>query len=151
MPELIKVFISYTTEDYEMAKKLYDDLKKAGVDPWLDREDLLVGENWKNKIYQVIQKYDYCLMLLSSKSVSKVGFVQKEIRIALDKMGILPPNKIFIIPVRLDDCKTSYEELQELQWVDLFPNYDEGLEKIFKRVKFFLGNVIKNFPNISQI
>ncbi len=38
-----KVFISYAKEDYETAKRLYDDLKEAGAEPWLDDEDLLSG------------------------------------------------------------------------------------------------------------
>jgi len=41
----MKVFISYAREDVEMARKLYDDLKNAGVSPWMDEEDLLPSQS----------------------------------------------------------------------------------------------------------
>ncbi len=44
MSPVVKVFISYAREDYETAKRLYDDLKKAGVSPWMDENDLISGQ-----------------------------------------------------------------------------------------------------------
>jgi len=38
------------------------------------------------------------------KDITKQGFVQKEIRFALDIADEHPPGRIFIIPVRLVDC-----------------------------------------------
>lgn len=127
-----RLFISYATEDYETAKKLWEDIKKAGAYPWLDRENLDPGENWQKKITQVIkQESDYCLVLLSRRAVDKKGFFQKEQKIALEVVDTLPENKIFIIPVRLDDCETP-QRLKHLQWVDLFPYYEEGFKEILK-------------------
>ncbi len=50
-----KVFISYATEDHETAAGLYHDLKRAGIDAWFDREDLLPGQNWKLEIRRAIK------------------------------------------------------------------------------------------------
>ena len=33
------VFISYSREDHDAASRLYEDLKRAGLRPWLDKED----------------------------------------------------------------------------------------------------------------
>ncbi len=60
-----------------------------------------------------------------------IGFVQKEQKIALKTAEMLPKNKIFIIPVRLDDCELP-QEFERLHWVDLFPDYEKGMKKIFK-------------------
>ncbi len=53
---------------------------------------------------------------------------QKEFNHAL---GEIPPDKIYIIPVRLDDCEIPYEKLHDL-WADLFPRIKTGLN--FMRV-----------------
>ncbi len=131
----VKIFISYAREDYETAKKLYNDLKTAGAEPWMDKIDILPGQWWKTEISSAIRNCQYFLLLLSSTSVSKQGFVHKEMRIALEVLESLPQSEIFLIPVRTDECRPPNEMLEELQWVDLFPFYEEGLEKILRAVK----------------
>ncbi len=62
-----KIFISYAKEDYEIAKKLYDDLKKTDVEPWLDDEDHLPGQNWKLAIKKAIKSSSYCLVVVDER------------------------------------------------------------------------------------
>jgi len=126
----IKIFISYAREDLGMAKRLYSDLKQTGVIPWLDTEDLLPGQNWELAIKQAIKDSSYVLALLSFNSVSKNGFLQEELKIALDLLDHSSASDIFIIPVRLDNCRPVTEMLQHLHWVELFPSYNTGLNKI---------------------
>ena len=45
-----KIFLSYAREDMGMVKQLYNDLKRYGLDVWLDTESLLPGDRWKDKI-----------------------------------------------------------------------------------------------------
>ena len=130
--DISRVFICYAEEDKQVARRLYADLQQAGVKPWMDSEDLLPGQNWKLVISQVIKDSSYVIALLSSHSLSKRGFIQKEMRRALDMVEELPPGEIFVIPVRLDECTPLDERLQELHWVDLFPSYEEGLQRILR-------------------
>ncbi len=127
-----KVFISYAKEDYTIARRLYNDLKKAGVKPWLDDEDLLPGQNWKLAIKKAIESSTHCLVLLSSKSVSKRGYVQNEFKLALDVLDECSDDDIYIIPVRVDDCEPGYDRLRDLHWVDLFQSYEKSLKKILR-------------------
>jgi hypothetical protein len=122
--------MSYAREDATIAKKLYYDLKAVGVVPWLDVIDLLPGERWKPAISRAILNSTYFLALLSSSSVNKRGYVQRELRQALDILGEFPDSEVFLIPVRLDECRPVNEELSELNWVDLFPAYEAGVERI---------------------
>lgn len=131
-----KVFISYAREDVNIAMKLYDDLKSAGVRPWMASKNILPGENWKRVIYHAIEQSEYMLLLLSSNSTSKRGFARKELRSALDMLDEFPEGKIFIIPVRLDDCEIFDERLQHIHWVDLFPSYSDGLNRILKGLSY---------------
>jgi len=50
-------------------------------------------------------------------------------------LDTFPENRPFIIPVRLEDCTPSHQKLNELHWVDMFPEWDDGIEKILKAIK----------------
>ena len=143
-----KVFISYAREDERTAKRIYKDLESQGVQAWLDKFSLLPGQNWKIEIEHAIRRSNYFIALLSSKSLSKRGYVQKELRKGLDILDEFPDSEIFLIPVRLDDCEPFHPRLGELQRVDLFPSYGEGLNQILKALKRN-KNVLKKKDNSS--
>ena len=124
------VFISYAREDEALAQRLYQDLRRCGVEPWLDLEDLPVGSNWKREIGLTIRNSKFVLVLLSENSISKKGYAQKEIREAVDVLDEHPESEIFIIPARIDQCEPASRRLADLNWVDLFPSYEKGFEKI---------------------
>lgn len=129
-----KVFISYASEDTEIALRLYDDLNKAGVELWLDRKNLMPGQEWKREIDKALKESTIFLALISSKSTTKEGFTQRELKTALDILDERPEGDVFIIPVRVDDCPV-FLRLQPYHWVDLFPSYSDGLEKLLKVLK----------------
>ncbi len=129
-----KVFISYAREDADMAMRLYHDLKKAAVEPWLDKECLLPGQRWSDAITDAIRTSDYFLALFSSTATSKRGYVQKELREAIEVLEQIPDNMIYVIPARLDECEPTLKKFAEFQRVDLFPDYDKSVEKILRVV-----------------
>ncbi|MDM8554925.1 TIR domain-containing protein [Desulfococcaceae bacterium HSG7] len=135
IPTGVKVFISYAREDVVAVREIYLDLKKAGVQPWLDEEDLIPGQNWRTAISKAMKECRWFMAVMSSKSLSKRGYVQKELRIALDMLDEFPEGDIFIVPVRLDDCRPEHEKLANIHFADLFPSYKEGLKKILKALK----------------
>ena len=129
------IFISYAIEDYDVAYKIYNDLKNHDLAPWLDKLSLIPGQNWKSTITKSIKKSDYFLTLLSANSITKRGYVQKELKIAMDFIDELPSDEIFLIPVRLDNYLPIDEKLQNIHWVDLFESYEDGFKKILKTIK----------------
>jgi len=100
------------------------------IEPWLDEENLLPGHDFDLEIYKALRDADAILVCLSRVSVAKEGYLNKEIRRALDAADEKPEGAIFVIPVRLDDCIPSFERLKKYQWVDYFsPNAHERLIK----------------------
>jgi hypothetical protein len=71
---------------------------------------------------------------LSNKSSTKRGFVQKEIKQALEILEECGEGKVYLLPVRIEECKLPYEVLRELHYIDMFPNWYHGLDKILKVV-----------------
>src|SRR5580658_934660 len=130
-----KVFISYAREDADRARRLFNSLTQAGAEPWLDVENLLPGQHWESEIEKAIKQTDFFIALLSSKSLGKRGFIQKELRYALSLLDEIPEGDVFLIPARLDDCKPEHKKLQEINWVDLFPVYEIGLGKLLRVIR----------------
>jgi len=148
MSKKATIFISYAREDYKFALMLYNDLKKAGFSPWLDKKKLIAGQDWLRCINKSIKNSNFFIALMSSNSVSKRGIVQKELKIAIDVLNEFPPEDIFIIPVRIDDCKPLHEKIESLHWADLFPSYKDGLNQI---LKVLLLSDKKIIPNKKQL
>lgn len=114
-----QIFISYAREDYETVEQLYNRLQYAGYKPWMDKKDILPGERWESSIDKAIRDSDFVLICISNKSVNKRGFLQREIKDALDLWREKLEDDIFLIPVRLEDCNVP-ESLKEFQWIDLY-------------------------------
>jgi hypothetical protein len=123
-------FISYAREDQGEATRLADDLRAHGVEPWVDVERLLPGQNWKYAIRDALRSSTHVVALLSHSSVSKRGYVQKELKDAIDLLGEFRPDEIFLIPVRLEAVEVHYEQLREIQHVDIFTGRDAAIRKI---------------------
>ena len=114
-----QIFLSYAREDEEKVGQLYQKLSDAGFKPWMDIKDILPGERWESCIRRAIRHSDFFLACLSVNSVSKRGFLQKEIKDALDIWQEKLEEDIYLIPARLEDCEVP-ESLGGFQWVDLF-------------------------------
>lgn len=121
-PRPIQVFLCHSSGDKAAIRQLYDRLHQDGVNPWLDEKKLIPGQVWRTEIEKAVRASDAVVVCLSRTAVTKEGFVQREIRIALEVAEEKPEGTIFIIPARLDYCDVP-ARLQEWQWVNLF---DEG-------------------------
>ncbi len=118
----LKVFLCHASDDKPAVRELYQRLRADGFEPWLDEEDILPGQHWRDEIPKAVRNSDVVLVCLSQHSINKTGYVQKEIKFALDVADEQPDGTIFLIPLRLEECDVP-ERLNHLQWVNF---YDEG-------------------------
>jgi putative nucleotidyltransferase with HDIG domain len=107
-------------------------MKDDGFSPWLDEEDLIAGQDWEYEIRNAVRKSEVVVVCLSQNSVAKTGFVQKEIRYALDIADEQPEGAIYIIPLRLDPCSVP-ESLRKWHWIDYFQ--DGGYLKLLRAIR----------------
>ena len=103
----LRVFLRHAFADKPAVRDLYQRLSKDGVQPWLDEEDLLPGQNWKQEIPKAVRASDVVIVCFSRHSVNKAGFIQKEIKYALDAADEQPEGTIFLIPLKLEECDIS--------------------------------------------
>ena len=90
----------------------------------MDKKDILPGETWTYSIQKAIQRSDFFLACLSANSIKDRGWVQREIKQALDVLQGMSDRDIYLIPVRLEDCRVP-ERLRDIIWVDLFGEFEE--------------------------
>ncbi|MBE0682921.1 MAG: TIR domain-containing protein [Anaerolineales bacterium] len=128
----LKVFLCHASGDKPQVRVLYKHLVAEGVDAWLDQEKLLPGQDWRVEIPRAVQEADVVVICLSNKSITKEGYIQKEIKFALDSADEKPDGTIFLIPARIEDCPVP-EKLSRWHWVDLFE--EDGYVKLLRSLK----------------
>jgi hypothetical protein len=114
-----QIFLTYAHRDKKAVLKLYDCLIRNRIKVWLDEQELLPGQNWQYEIRQAILRSDIVIVCLSRQFNKQGGFRHEELKIVLEKAGSIPEGEIFLIPVRLEECRVL-EPLSRWQYVDLF-------------------------------
>jgi len=130
-----RVFIAYVEEDVLHARRLYRAFEKSGLQPWLDKEKLLPGQNWPRSIQSAIEVADFFVPCFSRRATVKRGAFQSELRYALDCATKLPLEDVFILPARLNECEVPRQIAGRLQYVDLFPDWDKGVRRLIRIIR----------------
>ncbi len=132
----LRVFLCHSSNDKPAVRELYQKLRaEPWIQPWLDEEELFPGMDWNMEIEKAIEATDVILVCLSNNSITKEGYVQREIRIALDYADYKPEGTLFIIPVRLEEC-TPPKRLTRWQYADWFGGQKaQGLKRLFTSLK----------------
>ena len=115
---MLKVFLSYASDDVAKVIPFYEKLQDAGFDPWLDRKKLLGGQNFTVEIERAFRDAHVIVIFLSKKSIAKRGFVQREANLAMENLRSKLISDIYIIPVLLEPCDVPDFVSARLQYVD---------------------------------
>lgn len=115
-----KVFLSYARQDKDTVLEIYTFLKENGCDTWMDVKNILPGQAWEYEIERAIENSNYFIACLSTHSVNHTGYVQTELKKALKILDRFPEGKIFLIPIKLDNCPIppSLSGRQCADWLD---------------------------------
>ncbi len=128
----LRVFLCHASQDKMRVRALYQQLVTDGFEPWLAEENLVPGQHWEREIGNAVRSAGVVLVCLSKQSLTRQGFVQKEIRIALSVAEEQPEGAIYIIPVRLEECDMP-DSLRPLHWVDLF--IESGHQRLLRALQ----------------
>lgn len=128
----LRVFLCHSSNDKAAVRELYHRLRADEVEPWLDEEDLLPGQDWQQEIPKAVRNSDIVIVCLSQGAVNKRGYIQKEIRYALDVADEQPERTIFLIPLKLEECDVP-DRLTRWQWVNYFDG--RGHERLLLALK----------------
>ncbi len=104
--EFYSCFINYSSQDQDVAKRLYADLQSKGIRCWFAPEHLKIGEKIRIGIDESIRHYDKLLLILSKESV-RSDWVEQEVETALAKER--QGKKAVLFPIRIDDTVTQID------------------------------------------
>ena len=140
-----RMFLSYSREDAEFAKRLYADLQSADVTVWMDQRDLQIGGRWDRDVQAALEHSTCLLVVLSPASISSEN-VLDEVSYALDKGKQ-------VLPILYKDCDPPLR-LRRLQQFDARAGYRtsdllEGVcsqkEKNFRRPGILAAWLVLSF------
>jgi hypothetical protein len=128
----LRVFLCHSSGDKPIVRDLYRNLKADAVNPWLDEENILPGQDWDLEINKAVRESDAVIVCLSRSSINKEGYVQKEIKTVLAVADEKPEGIIFLLPLKLEECQVP-EKLKRYQWAKLFE--ERGYEVLLKALR----------------
>lgn len=128
-----QVFISYHKDDREAVCKLHNELKKRGIQTWMDMQDIKPGHSKSKTIIQGIVSSTHFLACLSP------SFLQSEE--ARNQTFLARANYKKVIPLVVSDFPPkqspldevykagqlhdyAFKGLEEVQWIDLREGYE---------------------------
>jgi predicted hydrocarbon binding protein len=132
----LRVFLCHSSNDKPAVRDLYQQLRtQPWIEPWLDEEELYPGQDWNMEIEKAVESADAIIVCLSRNSISKEGYVQRELRIVLDFADYKPEGTLYIIPVRLEECEPP-RRLRPWQYADYFEGSRErGFQRLLISLK----------------
>jgi hypothetical protein len=136
----LRIFLCHASSDKPAVRELCGSLRGEGYNPWLDEQRLLPGQDWNLEIANAVRDAHVVLVCLSRTAINKVGYVQKEIKYALDVADQQPEGTIFIIPGKLEECDVP-DRLRRWQWVNLFEQdgFDRLMGALHSRVRTIIA------------
>lgn len=141
-------FISYVSEDTERVDQLQGALEASGIKVWRDSENLFPGSDWATEISKAIKSGSLAFIACFSDASNSRGqsYQYEELILAIDQFRLLPPNRQWLFPVRLDEVPVpefplgAGRTLGSLHRADLFgAKRDTNLVKLLTGVSRLVG------------
>lgn len=141
------VFISYVREDKQLVGRLCQALKSHDIEIWWDLQNLDPGVRWKSEIQKAIREGAFFIACFSKKYHGRdKTYMNEELTIAIEELRQRPTDRVWFIPVKLDDCEIPDIDigyggtLKDIHAAVLYEKWDVGIQCILKSVS----------PNINQ-
>lgn len=125
----MKVFLSYSRRDKDIAGEVRAALEACGHEVWQDETSVPGGAFWRAEIEKGIRGTDTFVILLSSAVLRAPDYPRQELDLARhhDRM---------IVPVRVRPMKELPEgfalTLSGIERIDLFPSLKNGVEQLLR-------------------
>lgn len=84
------VFISYKSEDVELADRIKEILNDNGIDTWIDQDSISAGGDYLEEIPEGIIKSDVVVLILTN-SAQESAWIPREIGFAIQENKTINP------------------------------------------------------------
>lgn len=135
-----KVFISHSNQDSDETLFVADSLRRAGIDVWVDFENIRGGADWLCEIQAGIQRCDAVVVVLSKSSANSV-WVERE---CLYAWQLRKP----VFTALVDDILIPLH-LINIQYCDLRARRTDGMSKLVDSIQTALRSGAETTLNAS--
>ncbi len=131
------IFLSYASQDAEAAQRICDALRTAGLEVWFDRNELVGGDAWDQKIRKQIKECALFVPLISANTNARAeGYFRLEWKLAVDRSHLMADDQPFLFPIVVGDVNDATarvpDKFREVQWTRL--RLDETPAELAARV-----------------
>ena len=127
-------FISYSSADMDVARKVYAYLQQKGLKPWMAPQCIPAGEPYARAIINGISKCRLMVVILSKTSNSSDD--------VLNEVDQAHHEKKVVLPFFIDETAMSGEMryyLSRKQWINAYPEVTTAhCEQLFRAIKAYL-------------
>ena len=110
------VFLCHASEDGQVVAQIRERVLDDGHLPWFAPTDLVGGEAWKDRIDAALEEANHVVVCLSSSSIGKTGYFQREVRYVFEQRDLRPEGHRYIIPLLLEPC-TPPRVFRDIHWI----------------------------------
>jgi TolB-like protein/tetratricopeptide (TPR) repeat protein len=115
------VFLSYASQDAEVAQRICAALRAAGVEVWFDQSELRGGEAWDRQIRKQIHDCALFVPVISTHTdARREGYFRREWKLAVDRTADMAEDVAFLLPVVIDNTPDATarvpDRFREVQW-----------------------------------
>lgn len=130
---MARVFLSHARADKPAVRRIAEDLRAAGHQPWLDDDEIRIGQSIPATVEAALRGADFVVICLSKAAATR-GWIEAKRDAALMKQ--FRDRKERILPVRLDDVEPPYL-IASLACVDRFPDpvsFERGVARLTRSI-----------------
>jgi hypothetical protein len=120
---MANVFLSHSSQDKDFVRRLADDLRDLGHEPWLDEWKIRVGDCIVSKIQEGLAQADYVVLVLTPEAVAS-GWVDREWKAAY--WSEISEKRVIVLPVLLRLCELP-PLLRTKKYADFTQSHELGL------------------------
>ncbi|MDM4019490.1 toll/interleukin-1 receptor domain-containing protein [Roseiconus lacunae] len=146
------VFLSHSSKDKQLARRIAADMVAAHVEVWLDEWEILVGDSITQRIQMGLEGSEFVAVLLSGNSIES-GWVEKEWQ---SKIGDeAATRQVSVLPLLVDDVRVP-PLLRDKKYADFRHDYDRAMEELVVSVRGHSKRKdpspdVPDSPNASQL
>jgi|SRR6185369_247644 len=119
-----RIFVSYARDDSAAALQIVAALKAAGLQPWIDQEEIRPGDSFVEKMNSGLTTASYVLLLMSAASLAS-RWVSRE------WMSALAGRSIVLLPLLLEQCPVP-PLLADLIYIDFTGGFEAGTQRLLE-------------------
>ncbi|GAA2377291.1 toll/interleukin-1 receptor domain-containing protein [Dactylosporangium salmoneum] len=137
-----KVFMSYVREDAALVDRIAEQLTRAGVAVWIDRNDIRPAADWRKEIRAAIRNGAYFVACFSPRyAAADRTYMNAELRQAIEEMQYKPFDHRWFVPVMLEPCELPdididvNQRLSHLHHIDFAADWTKAIGQLISVVQ----------------